>query len=71
VEKVRELESRSCRPAAGAHVPLPGGVRRNVYNPEKLKEKVYVNRHPYAPGAQKKCKRRNGPGSKDRGPAGP
>ena len=69
--EVMELERRSCRPAAGAPLLLPGWVCRNVYNPEKLKEKVYVNCHPYAPGAQNMLKRRYGPGSKDRGPAGP
>ena len=54
VEKVRELEGRSCRPAAGAPLLLPGGVCRIVNNPDKTKGKEYVNRQPYSPGAQKR-----------------
>ena len=49
-----ELERRSCRPAAGAPLLLPGGVCRIVTNPDKMKGKEYVNRQPYFPGAQKR-----------------
>ena len=53
VEKVWELEGKSCRPAAGARRLLPGEVCRIANNPEKVKGKVHVNRQPCTPGEQK------------------
>ena len=50
---MKELERRSCRPAAGAPEHREEGVCRIANNPEKLKGKVHVNRQPCTPGEQK------------------